>query len=73
MKPDLPERTQALFDKLKDFPEAGKHRDGMILSTDAYVSFLDMRKLVENEILGALHELRQEKREWFTPPRMENE
>ena len=73
MKPDLPERTQALFDKLKDFPEAGKHRNGMILTNDAYVAFLDMRKLVENEILTALHELRRERQEWITPARLENE
>lgn len=58
MAPDLPERAQALFDKLKDFPETHTPA-GPVLKPHAFVAFLDLRQLWEREIQAALYELRQ--------------
>lgn len=57
MKPDLPQRSQMLFDKFKAFPEAGLEADHVKMRRDAYVAFLDIRQLYEREIQSALDEL----------------
>lgn len=43
----LAQRTQDLFDKIKAFPEAGRCEHGTHLKRDAYVAFLELRKLLE--------------------------
>lgn len=50
----LAARTQGLFDKIKDFPEAGRCEHGTHLKRDAYVAFLDLRQMLEREIIPAL-------------------
>lgn len=50
----LASRTQQLFDRLKDFPEAGRCEHGTHLKPNAYVAFLDLRQLLEREIIPAL-------------------
>lgn len=50
----LASRTQQLFEKLKDFPEAGRCEHGTHLKRDAYVAFFDLRQLLEREIIPAL-------------------
>lgn len=54
MTSPLANRTQQLFDKLKEFPEAGRCEHGTHLKRDAYVAFLDLRQLLEREIIPAL-------------------
>lgn len=51
---ELHDRLQGLYDRIKAFPEAGRCEHGTHLKTDAYVAFLDLRKLIENELLPAL-------------------
>lgn len=58
MTPDLPDRAQALFDRFKAFPEAKFTTDGAFLRRDAYLAFLDLRQMMEREILPALAEHR---------------
>lgn len=54
MAPDLPDRAQGLYDRLKAFPEAGRVEGGTVLKTDAWLALLDLRQLMEREILPAL-------------------
>jgi hypothetical protein len=56
---ELLQRLQGLFNRLKDFPEAGRCEHGVHLKPDAFVAFLDLRQLVEKEVLPALHRRRQ--------------
>jgi hypothetical protein len=57
MTDSLHDRLQGLFDKLKDFPEAGRCEHGTHLKLAAFAAFLDLRQLIEKEVLPALHEL----------------
>lgn len=57
MTDSLYDRLQGLFDKLKDFPEAGRCEHGTHLKPAAFTAFLDMRQLIEKEVLPALHDL----------------
>lgn len=59
MNEDLPERIEALYDRLKVFPEAGKRGDDWILKPDAFLALLDLRQLLEREAIPALYQLRQ--------------
>lgn len=52
---ELHERLQALFDRFKNVPEARFTDDGAVLKRDAYVAFLDARKLIESDVLPAMH------------------
>ena len=51
---DLHDRLQALFDRLKDFPEVSRCEHGAHLKLDAYAAFLDLPQLIEKELLPAL-------------------
>lgn len=55
----LPDRTQALYDRVKNFPEAGRKGGDWIMKPDAYLAMLDLRQLLEREILPALHAHRE--------------
>lgn len=57
MKADLPQRARAIAAKYKQFPEAGMQGGNFIVRGDAFMAFLDWRKLQETEILDALDEL----------------
>lgn len=70
MTHDLPERTQALFDRIKSFPEAGRINGQWVMKPDAYLAMLDLRQLIEREILPALHAHR-ECGEFVAVPRLE--
>ncbi len=52
---ELHDRLQALFDRFKNVPEARFTDEGVLLKRDAYVAFLDARKLIETEVLPLLH------------------
>ncbi|WP_408591196.1 hypothetical protein [Novosphingobium sp.] len=54
MTDSLHDRLQALYDRLKSFPEASRCEHGVHLKRDAYVAFLDLRQLIEREVLPAL-------------------
>lgn len=58
----LAQRTQDLFDRIKAFPEAGRCEHGTHLKTDAYVAFLDLRQLLEREIIPALERMENAQR-----------
>ena len=51
----LHDRLQGLFDRLKDFPEAGRCEHGTHFNPAAFTAFLDLRQLIEKEVLPALH------------------
>jgi hypothetical protein len=55
---DLHDRLQGLFDRLKEFPEGARCEHGTHLKPDALAAFLDLRQLVEKEVLPALHRSR---------------
>lgn len=59
---NLVARTQALFDKLKEFPEASRCEHGAHLKPAAYAALLDLRQLVEREIIPALERMDREGR-----------
>lgn len=58
----LADRTQALYDRIKFFPEGGKTTEGTVLKRDAYVAFLDLRQLLEREIIPALERMEKAQR-----------
>ncbi len=51
---DLHDRLEALYHRLREFPEGSRCEHGAHLKNDAYVAFLDLRKLIEKEVLPAL-------------------
>lgn len=53
----LHDRLQGLYDRLKEFPEAGRCEHGTHLKPAAFTAFLDLRQLIEKEVLPALHRL----------------
>ncbi|NBW09743.1 MAG: hypothetical protein EBR82_17140 [Caulobacteraceae bacterium] len=53
----LHDRLQGLFDQIKDFPEAGRCEHGTHLKPAAFATFLDMRQLIEKEVLPLLHRI----------------
>ena len=57
----LHHRLQMLFDQLKDFPEAGRCEHGTHLKPAAFAAFLDLRQLVEKEVLPALYRIEAER------------
>ena len=58
MASDLPDRVDALYRILADFPEAQTPL-GPVLKPQAFVAFLDLRQLYEREIGPALRELQR--------------
>lgn len=58
MDPSLPDRVDALYRVLADFPEAQTPL-GPVLKPQAFVAFLDLRQLYEREIGPALRELQR--------------
>jgi hypothetical protein len=61
MTDSLHDRVQMLFDQLKDFPEAGRCEHGTHLKPAAFAAFLDLRQLVEKEVLPVLYEAERRK------------
>lgn len=57
MTDTLHDRLKSQFDQLKDFPEAGRCEHGTHLKPAAFTAFLDMRQLIEKEVLPALYDL----------------
>ena len=52
MKPDTHDRLKALYEKMSNFPERGKTPSGdTIIAGQAFVAFLDARKIIETEML----------------------
>lgn len=70
MANNLAARTQALYDRLKDFPEAGRVEGGTVLRKDAWLALLDLRQLLRNEIIPALEQAERDEQEWVTIPRL---
>ncbi|RPF70431.1 hypothetical protein [Aurantiacibacter spongiae] len=60
MASDLHDRLQRQFDRFKLFPEAGRQGDFFLVRGDAFIAFLDARKLIEDEVLPALHGLERD-------------
>lgn len=57
---NLHDRVQGLFDQLKDFPEAGRCEHGTHFKPAAFAAFLDLRQLIEREVLPALHRIERQ-------------
>lgn len=57
----LHDRVQGLFDRLKDFPEGARCEHGTHLKPAAFAAFLDLRQLIEKEVLPALHQLERKR------------
>lgn len=57
---DLHQRLQGLFDQLKDFPEGSRCEHGTHLKPEAFVAFLELRQLIEREVLPALYRARRD-------------
>lgn len=53
----LHDRLKAYYDRLAMFPEGGRCEHGVHLKRDAYVAFLDLRKLLEDEVFPLLHQM----------------
>lgn len=58
MTDSLHDRLQGLFDQLKDFPEAGRCEHGTHLKPAAFAAFLELRQVVEKEVLPELYRLK---------------
>lgn len=57
MTDSLHDRLKMLFDQLKDFPEAGRCEHGTHLKPAAFAAFLDMRQMIEKEVLAELYRI----------------
>lgn len=55
----LHDRLKGLYARLAEFPEGGRCEHGVHLKRDAYVAFLDLRKLLEDEVFPVLYKLEQ--------------
>ena len=51
---ELHDRLEAIYHRLREFPEASRCEHGTHLKRDAYVAFLDLRKVIETEVLPLL-------------------
>jgi len=51
---ELHDRLESLYHRLRDFPEGTRCEHGAHLKPDAYSAFLDLRKLIETEVLPEL-------------------
>jgi len=61
MTDSLHDRLQAIYNQLKDFPEAGRCEHGTHLKPAAFVAFLELRQLIEREVLPTLHQMQNRK------------
>lgn len=59
---ELHDRLKALCRRLSDFPESSRCEHGVHLKPDAYVAFLDLRQLVEREVMPLLYEIEHERK-----------
>lgn len=55
--PGLAERTETLYRQINFFPEAGFAEDRVYLKPDAYRALLDLRQVLEREVIPALYKL----------------
>jgi hypothetical protein len=62
MPDSLHDRLQAIYDQVKDVPEAGRCEHGTHFKPHAFVAFLELRQLIEREVLPALHRIEGERR-----------
>ena len=53
----LHDRVQALYNKMRDFPEGSRCEHGTHLKPAAFVAFLELRQVIEREVLPALHRI----------------
>lgn len=53
----LHDRVKTLYARMANFPEESRCEHGTHLKRDAYVAFLDLRKLIEDEVLPVLHKV----------------
>lgn len=51
----LAERTEALYRRINLFPESSFEDGRVYLKRDAYLALLDLRQLLEREIIPALY------------------
>lgn len=56
---NLHDRLQMLFNQLKDFPEASRCEHGTHLKPASFAAFLELRQLIEKEVLPALYQIEQ--------------
>lgn len=61
-------RLEALYRRLSYFPEAHVGEGGAHLKPDAYAAFLDLRKMIEGEIIPTLYRLEREQSSSFPTP-----
>lgn len=57
----LHDRLKALYDQLGDFPEGSRCEHGTHLKPRAFVAFLDLRQLIEREVLPALYQFERKR------------
>lgn len=53
----LHDRLRDLYDKMREFPEASRCEHGTHLKPEAFVAFLELRQLIEREVLPKLYQL----------------
>ena len=51
----LAERTEALYRRINLFPEESFEGERVYLKRDAYLALLDLRQLLEREVIPALY------------------
>ncbi|WP_421847968.1 hypothetical protein [Novosphingobium sp.] len=59
MTDSLHNRLRDLYDKMREFPEASRCEHGTHLKPSAFAAFLDLRQLVEKEVLPALYRIEE--------------
>lgn len=58
----LHDRLRDLYGKMREFPEASRCEHGTHLKPEAFVAFLELRQLIEREVLPALYRIEQRDR-----------
>jgi hypothetical protein len=57
LNPDSYDRLRALYKRFDTYPEAEFQKGGVLLKTDAYLAFLDLRKLIEPALININREV----------------
>lgn len=70
MKPDLIQRHKAAYDRCKDLRETKLPDGSYAIEADKMLALIELRNMAP-EVEMALEELRREREEWFTPPRLD--
>lgn len=52
---NLAERVETLYRRINLFPESEHRDDRIYLKPDAYAAFLELRQLLEREVIPALY------------------